>query len=66
VAALVTILGYFVIGLPLSAIISFKSLPDWKPMAQINGPQGLFLGIDIALFFMNAIFFYLIFSQDWK
>ena len=69
VAALVTVLGYFAIGLPLSTILSFKNrsqMLDWKSIASIHGPVGLLIGISIALLIMNAMFFYIILSLDWR
>ena len=64
VAALVTLLGYFVIGLPVSTILSFKSreMFDWKFIRNIHGPIGLLVGIDLALLVMNAMFMYIIYT----
>ena len=67
-AALVTVLGYFAIGLPVSMILSLKSreMFDWKFIKTIHGPVGLLIGINLALFIMNAMFMYIIYTQDWR
>ena len=70
-AALWTFVGYYLVGLPLSYLLAFKSveladLTGLRFLSSLQGLTGLYVGFITACSVINLVFATKLFQLDWK